>query len=1287
MSKALSLKKPNKASQSKKQKPITQYFKNNSHLEKYSDDSTQSCKYNGEVDVQSAKRKASSPIFQSTADLGKITDDPYLINNTNKQNSHNGLIFMSSCTNKKLKIETSPEKHKDMLRNSPKKENKLQLSSDEKMDNTLVSSKTEDKLCEKAKQDRSPLTPIKFENNIICNSNVISKSCTEDGKNYENSLNKASTYEDSVFISTTDVESPKIKPRTPRKSPIIGSTAQYSPGVEKLLITETVSAKKLSPSKCGSTVRILNFNDHDIQDVFGDEWKIIDNDEICADELDLSTMQHCEVVSLKHHPDRLEIRLKDATNKRATCFIEGSWLDTPLCLGEIVSIIATRNLTNEFHINNTSGLLVLRPDHLISSTNVVAGVFCKRKAILQERWRGIDSANTAMTIGILIHELVQTAFTQQITDVKILQLQASRIIKESIQRLYDACLSEEEALSNMQIYLTPLAEFMQTYVGRNSVFSTPQHLQKDKWNGHIDKVLDIEENLCCPELGLKGKIDATLQVTIHDRKGAKREIVPLELKSGKASVSAEHRGQLVLYGMMLSLQQREDPTRALQRGLLLYLKDRVELREVSCGYPERRDLVMLRNQLVENLAASPHDVDPEQLTDIEEASLLLQQKLPDPIHHEGACSKCPYLTICSLHLWHTNGPSVSDKHPLSKLHEQALGHLTAEHIKYFLHWTALLKMEEKLQMTTSPLHTLWTDSPENRAKRGTCAPNLQLKSVKAFEDRFLHIFERNIIIKGENKEEKHVKGPQEGDFSIVSIENRPWIAAGAVTISNETEMQILLERDLSRRLNKTTLFHIDTYESYASVVNNLSNLGVLMDNDDRAQRLRKLIIDKEEPQFEKKLPREVGRLGTKLMRSLNIQQQRAVLKALAATDYALLQGLPGTGKTQTISVLIQMLVALKQRVLVTAHTHSAVDTVLNRLPEQMKVMRLGPEARVAAQQVSRCEHRLAAHCRTPKQLEELYNSMEVVGVTCLGAAHAMLSRTTFDVCIVDEATQVVQCTVLRPLFAAKRFVLVGDPEQLPPVVRSRAARRLGMEESLFHRLMKEEVTSTLQLQYRMNEAIVNIANKVAYNDRLKCANERIAQANLSIDVQKISVMPEWVVEACSTRAERAVVFLDLPPPAAAVPTDTPCLNRDEACVVLALVNAMIEGGVQPADIGVIAPYREQVALLRRSLTRYTVEASTVDQFQGRDKDVIIYSCTRRDMRQDDSKIKENEILNDRRRLAVSVTRAKYKLMVVGNARALRRYAPLRQLIEACAKIPLAEDTLAAVVHKYETHVS
>ncbi|XP_048482523.1 DNA replication ATP-dependent helicase/nuclease DNA2 [Plutella xylostella] len=349
--------------------------------------------------------------------------------------------------------------------------------------------------------------------------------------------------------------------------------------------------------------------------------------------------------------------------------------------------------------------------------------------------------------------------------------------------------------------------------------------------------------------------------------------------------------------MMLSAQRAGDPVQQGQRGLLLYLKDAVDLCEVSCGHPEKRDLVMLRNQLVQCLGGAPAAIDTEKLCDIEEAAGLLSQKLPEPVHHENACAKCAYLTLCSLHLWHTEGPTVSETHPLSKLRPQATGHLTDDHIKYFLHWHALLKVEEKVQMTSSPLHALWTDDAEKRSKRGACAANLKLQSVVPSGDRHVHVFERpdeDLKIDAGNASQK--KGPQEGEFCIVSLKNRPWVAAGVISLIKGKYIHILLERNLGRRQTKDTLFYIDTYESYATTVQNLTNLGVLMEDTDRADRLRKLIIDKSPATFEGKLPREVGRLGLKLMRRLNVEQQRAVLRAVSARTHALLRGLPGTAK-------------------------------------------------------------------------------------------------------------------------------------------------------------------------------------------------------------------------------------------------------------------------------------------------------------------------------------------------------------------------------------------------------
>ncbi|XP_048482522.1 DNA replication ATP-dependent helicase/nuclease dna2-like [Plutella xylostella] len=368
-------------------------------------------------------------------------------------------------------------------------------------------------------KSRIPLSAIKSEQ--IENKNHVDRieNSTKD-KNTDGVTESCSKMEIKISPKKKDIKSPgRIqKTTTPKKSPVAApSELRRSPRIAKLQTPDKAPNK--SPIKNASSVKVaLDFDN--VDDMFGDDWGNTDLVEECSEDLDLSTMQRCEVVSVEHQGGCKVLRLKGTDDKQATCSIEGIWSETPVTPGEIISIIASRDPTGRFAVTTTSGLLVLRSDHLMSTTSVVAGVFCRRKAVLQERFKGVDSANSAMTMGILIHELVQIALTSRLSSLQDLRATADTLIAQSTQMLYDAGLTVEETRMNMEIYLAPLSEFM-----RNYVVDKPGNVngQKKKWNGHIDEILDIEENVCCPQLGLKGKIDATLQVTIHERKGMLHE--------------------------------------------------------------------------------------------------------------------------------------------------------------------------------------------------------------------------------------------------------------------------------------------------------------------------------------------------------------------------------------------------------------------------------------------------------------------------------------------------------------------------------------------------------------------------------------------------------------------------------------------------------------------------------------------------------------------------------------------------------------------------------------------
>lgn len=139
----------------------------------------------------------------------------------------------------------------------------------------------------------------------------------------------------------------------------------------------------------------------------------------------------------------------------------------------------------------------------------------------------------------------------------------------------------------------------------------------------------------------------------------------------------------------------------------------------------------------------------------------------------------------------------------------------------------------------------------------------------------------------------------------------------------------------------------------------------------------RIVIDKEPPTFLEKLPKIIATKGTSLLRSLNDIQRKAVLKALAANEYFLIKGLPGTGKTQTLTTIVRLLVLMGKSILITSHTHSAVDNLLMRLKhadDQLKFIRLGSTNRINGALARHSESELTRHCTTPEQLKSIYDS-------------------------------------------------------------------------------------------------------------------------------------------------------------------------------------------------------------------------------------------------------------------------------------------------------------------------
>lgn len=244
---------------------------------------------------------------------------------------------------------------------------------------------------------------------------------------------------------------------------------------------------------------------------------------------------------------------------------------------------------------------------------------------------------------------------------------------------------------------------------------------------------------------------------------------------------------------------------------------------------------------------------------------------------------------------------------------------------------------------------------------------------------------------------------------------------------------------------------------------------------------------------------------------------------------------------------------------------------------------------------------------------------------------------------------------------ADKFVLVGDHFQLPPIVRKAEARAGGLDVSLFKRLSDAHPSAVVPLssQYRMNEDIMLLSNKLIYEDRLRCGNETIAKQTLQLphqsacaDIGKSTCGADCWIQGLLEEESKAI-FVDTDAvPAQETRAGDLVQNPTEAALVTQLAQALVASGVRQYDIALITPYRQQIKLISRLLVAAglrDVEVLTADKAQGRDKDVVLVSLVRSN---DSGSV--GELLRDWRRINVSFTRAKKKLVVFGSQRTLNQ---------------------------------
>lgn len=430
---------------------------------------------------------------------------------------------------------------------------------------------------------------------------------------------------------------------------------------------------------------------------------------------------------------------------------------------------------------------------------------------------------------------------------------------------------------------------------------------------------------------------------------------------------------------------------------------------------------------------------------------------------------------------------------------------------------------------------------------------------------------------------------------------------------------------------------------------------------------------------------------------LNATQEEAVNKVLHAKDVAIVHGPPGTGKTTTLVEAVYETLHRENQVLVCAQSNMAVDWISEKLVDRgVSVLRIGNPSRVNDKMLSfTYERRFESHPDYPqlwsirKAICELYarsrkgaereavrqkiNSLKdrateleirineslfsearVIACTLVGSANRLLTGQKFGTLFIDEAAQALEAACWIPIRKADRVILAGDHCQLPPTVKTPEALRAGLGHTLMQTIVKNkpDTVSLLKLQYRMNDEIMRFSSEWFYGGMLQSAPEVKYRSILDFDTPI-----EWInTEGLDCNEE----FIG---------ENYGRINKSEAELSIEQLKGYITKIGRERflderiDVGMISPYKAQVQYLRRLVRndaffkpyRQAITINTVDGFQGQERDVILISLVRAN--------EEGQIgfLNDLRRMNVAITRARMKLIILGDASTLTRHAFYKKL--------------------------
>ncbi|KAI8949005.1 Dna2-domain-containing protein [Xylaria longipes] len=587
--------------------------------------------------------------------------------------------------------------------------------------------------------------------------------------------------------------------------------------------------------------------------------------------------------------------------------LRGDWMETPASPKSYVHIIGDFQPSGQCVIDNSQNILILHPDQLISATVIADSFTCMRRAVLQDRVKATSDKTPPLVYGTLLHEIFQEALMANNWAPEFLDAVIHKITEKHVEDLYTIKVAINDARNHLQSKMPELRAWAKSFV---SAFPKPDAIVQgrngDKANMSVTKLLDVEEHVWSPMYGLKGNIDATVQVTMKEGSQRRTLTVPFEVKTGK-NATPNHMAQTALYNLLLS--DRYDIE--IVYGVLYYMETSQTYR-IPTIRNELRHMIMQRNQLA---------------CYVRDRSV----QLPPMKKSANTCGKCYAKVPCFIYHKLADGGDAETSGVKGKF-EEVVQHLTPTHQEFFLKWEDLLTKEEKESQKLR--RELWTMASTEREKVGRCFSNVVIEEGSAFEESDspkINRYRYSFVKENSSSSFSFLDSQLAvGEPIVVSDETGHFaLALGYVTSVRKQRISVAVDRRLHNARIRRPGFDESNNQTFASIMevvpegaalaqsqgkikeapvryrldkdefsngmatvrNNL--VQVMADGVFGSKEIRQLVVDLVPPRF-KATTTQYSIAGQD---SLNVDQRRAIQKVMSAQNYALVLGMPGTPRS------------------------------------------------------------------------------------------------------------------------------------------------------------------------------------------------------------------------------------------------------------------------------------------------------------------------------------------------------------------------------------------------------